>query len=266
MKKILALLLPVTVLLTSCDLFNNYGKKVEVGKNEVYYKGDGVTETDAKNLGDYLKKEEYFTDTSANSVQLTKDSNGYLVRLVVNKEKLDENRSSLSNVYWLMQALISDNVFNGAKTKIVLADTKMQDIEPVQKMTKIVDGNYHLYLKGDDVTEAQARKVASLIEEQKYFGDAQEAIAFEKKNGAFVMNFVYNQDYYEQNRDKLLPVFKMIQWLAKEEAFNNANTEVNLADAYFTTYEQVGEFTQEQKDYLIQVGQQTSGQSSETQY
>jgi len=264
MRKILLLLLPVALFLTSCDLFNNYGKKVTIGKNEVYYKGDGVTEADAKKLGDYLKTAAYFNDSAAKSVQLTKQNNDYVVRLVVDKDKLDLNDKSVMNDYWIMQSLISENAFNNAKTKIILADTKLKDIQPVEDLTKITAGNFQLYLRGNDVTEAQAKKMASILEEQKYFGNAQEAISLEKKNGTYVLNFVYNKDYYEQNRESLLPIFKMIQWLASEEVFNNSKTEVNLADPYFVAYEPVGEFTQAQKDYLVQQGQQNNSNVQQT--
>ena len=265
MRKILLLLLPVTLLLASCDLFNNYGKKVKIGENEVYYKGDGVTEAEAKKLGDYLKQEQYFSDSSKKSVQLLKEGSEYVVKLVVDKDKVDLKNDPLMNQYWIMQALFSENVFNNAKTKIVLADTKLKDIHTIDPLTKITVGQFSLYLKGNDVSEAQAKKVAALLEEKKYFGNAQEAIMMEKKNGTYVLNFVYNQDYYAQNKQNVLAAFKMIQWLASEEAFNNAKTEVNLTNGLFAAYENVGEFTQAEKNYLLQQSQlQTNPYDNQT--
>jgi hypothetical protein len=170
----------------------------------------------------------------------------------------------MMNEFWLLQSQISEGAFNGAKTKVILADTKLQDIQPIEDLTKITEGNFQLYLRGSDVTEAQAKKIASVLKEQKYFGDAQEAISLEKKSGVYVLNFVYDKVYYEQNKESLLPIFKMIQWLASEEVFNNSKTEVNLADPYFISYEPVGEFTQAQKDYLVQQGQQSNSNVEQT--
>jgi len=252
MRKILPALLAIAFIFSSCD---DYGKKITVGKNEVYYKGEGVTEAEAKKLGDYLKAADYFNDSAARSVQLSKQANGYIVRLVVDKDKLDFDDRSMMNQYWLMQDLLSQNAFNGAKTKIILADRKLKDIHPIESLTKLVFGNFQIYLRGNEVTEAQAKKIASLLHEQNYFGNAEEAISLEKKNGVYVLNFVYNKEYYEKNKEELLPVFKMIQWLTSEEAFNNSKTEVNLSDPYFVAYEPVGEFTQKEKDYLVQQGQ-----------
>lgn len=256
MRKILLLVLPLVLTLTSCDLFNDYGKKVTIGKNEVYYKGDGVTEADAKKLGDYLKTAGYFNDSATKSVQLTKQNNAYVVRLVVDKDKLDMNDKSTINEFWVMQSQIADGAFNGAKTKIILADTKLKDIQTLDDLNKVSSGNFEIYLRGNDVTEDQAKKLASILTEQNYFGNTQAAISMEKKSGVYVLNFIYNKDYYEQNKESVLPTFKMIQWLASEDVFNNSKTEVNLSDPYFVAYEPVGEFTQEQKNYLVQQGQQ----------
>jgi hypothetical protein len=261
MKKILLVLLPLVYLLTSCD---DYGNKVSIGKNEVFYKGDGATEPDAKKLGDFLKKAGYFSDSTAKSVQLTKQNNAYVVRFVVDKDKVDFNDKAMMNEFWILQSQIGEGAFGGAKTKIILADTKLKDIHPIEDLQKVTAGNLQIYLRGNDVTEEQAKKVASLINEQKYFGDAQEAVSLEKKNGTYVLNFVYNKEYYEQNKEALLPVFKMIQWLTSEEAFNNSKTEVNLSDPYFVAYEPVGEFTQAQKDYLVQKGQEQSNGVQQT--
>jgi hypothetical protein len=241
--------------LTSCD---DYGKKVSVGKNEVFYKGDGATETDAKKLGDFLKKADYFNDSATKSVQLTKQNDAYVVRLVVDKDKIDLNDQTQKNLFWIMQSEISEGAFGGAKTKIILADEKLKDIQPIEDLSKVTVRNLQIYLRGNDVTEEQAKKVASLINDQKYFGDVEEAISLEKKNGIYVLNFVTKKEAYEQNKESLLPIYKMIQWLTSEEVFNNAKTEVNLSDPYFVPFEPVGEFTQAQKDYLVQQGQQNN--------
>lgn len=261
MRKIFFVLLPLVYLLTSCD---DFGKKVSIGKNEVYYKGDGATEPDAKKLGDFLKKAEYFNDSATKSVQLTKQNDAYVVRLVVDKDKIDLNDQTQKNLFWIMQSEISEGAFGGAKTKIILSDEKLKDIQPIEDLRKVVVGNLQMYLRGNDVTEEQAKKVASLINDQKYFGDVEEAISLEKKNGIYVLNLVTKKEVYEQNKESLLPIYKMIQWLTSEQVFNNAKTEVNLSDPYFVAFEPVGEFTQAQKDYLVQQGQQNNPGTDQT--
>jgi hypothetical protein len=233
MSKLLLFLLPITWAFTSCT---NYGKKLAFGKCEVYYKGEGVTEADAKKLGDYLTQQKYFNDSAASSVQLTKQSDSYVIKFVVDKEKVEQDKKVITNEFWLMQNQIATNVFNGAKTKIILTDPQFKDIEPMDNLTMVTEGNFQIYLKGNSVTEAQAKKLASILQEQKYFGDAKEAIQMGKENGSYVLNFVYNQNYYQNNKETLSTVFKMIQWLASEEVFNNAKTQVNLAEPYFKVF------------------------------
>jgi hypothetical protein len=265
MKRILLLLVPVTVLLASCNLFDNYGKKVQINsKSNVYYKGDGVTEADAKKLGDYLLKQEYFDDKNEASAQITKDGDTYVVRMVVNTEKLKEEKEKKLNFYWVMQSLIAENVFENAKTKIILTDEKLKDIETLPKATRLAVPGAIVYLKGEGVTEEQAKKLASILEEHRYFEGKSPNIVLEKKDGVYSTGFVYDKDYYNENKDNVLALFKMIQWLFQEEAFNNANTRVNLTDSYFNSYTDVGQFTQEEKTALVQQGQQTQDANPQT--
>jgi hypothetical protein len=133
MKKLFLLLLSASIVFSSCE---DYGNKVTINdKSEVYYKGDGVSETEAKELGDFLLKQGYFTTTDDRSVQLTKDGDGYIVKFVVNEEKLmqDEETAMLGFKVW--QMWIQDNVFKGAKTRLVLADSEMNDVKPVGELT-----------------------------------------------------------------------------------------------------------------------------------
>ena len=259
-KNLLLLLALFSMVLTSCNLFNDYGKKVKIGNNEVFYKGEGVTEEEAKKLGEYLKKDAYFDDKTEKSVQLTKSGSDYVVRLVVDKDKLDLKNTATMNQYWVMQHILSENVFNGAKTRVVLADTKLKDIHPMEALTKIQEGNFGIYLRGEGITEKQGKAIAALLDERKYFGDANSDFLLEKKDGSYVVSFVYNKEYYEKNKEAALPVFKMIQWLVTEEVFNNAKTEVNLSTPLFVAFEDVGEFTLAQKQALLQ---QADGSASQ---
>ena len=80
MRKLLMLLLPLTLILTSCNLFDNYGKKAEINdKLTVYYKGEGVTEAEAKKLGAFLEqnrggnKEEHYYHNKEQTERITKE-------------------------------------------------------------------------------------------------------------------------------------------------------------------------------------------------
>ncbi|MES2773504.1 MAG: hypothetical protein V4722_04945 [Bacteroidota bacterium] len=122
------LVLPLLALVfASCS---DYGKKVKCDgtKGEVYYKGEGVTESDGQKLCSYLKEIGYF-DSVYKSVQLLKAKDGgYDVRFVVDEKKLKE-AASAEDGFVAIGALISKNVFASQPVNIFLADDKMKDIK-----------------------------------------------------------------------------------------------------------------------------------------
>lgn len=126
MKFLLALLIPLTVLI-SCG--GDYGNKVTINdKSDVFYKGKGVTESDAKRLGDYLLREGYFDTTTSKSVQLVKDSSAWVVRLVVDKEKYANADGTIAMSMIIFQQAMSEQVFNKEKTRLELVDDEMKPI------------------------------------------------------------------------------------------------------------------------------------------
>ncbi len=134
MKKLFLFLLTVSFIFTSCD---DYGKTVTINeKSEVYYKGDGVKEADAKSLGDFLLKQGYFTTTDTRAVQLLKDGEAYVVKFVVDEEKIkQQDTASVTMGFKVWQMWIQEGVFKGAKTKVILADAKLKSLQEVGEFT-----------------------------------------------------------------------------------------------------------------------------------
>jgi hypothetical protein len=128
MKKILFGLV-VMIALASCT---NHGKKVKIDgtKAEVYIKGDGVTEDDAKKAGDYLKREFLPSNEKEASMQLTREGDVYTMRFVYDKKVYD----TLKNVeegFKMIAAGLSKEVFGGKKVDIALADKHFKDYKNI---------------------------------------------------------------------------------------------------------------------------------------
>jgi hypothetical protein len=127
MKKIIIFLL-VAVSLTACS---NYGKKVtlEGTKGEVFYKGDGVTETDANKLCKYLKDDlKYFGEDKKLSVQLMKSKDeGYDIRFVVDEEKLKASPGA-ADVFVQFGAAMSIDLYDNKPVTIIFTDDHFKDI------------------------------------------------------------------------------------------------------------------------------------------
>lgn len=139
MKKILLGLL-LMLGLFSCS---NFGKKVKIEgtKGEVYYKGDGVTEGDAKKLGEFLKTNSFFNNEKGASVQITKEGETYTIRLVYDKKVYD----TLKNADYLFKITAiqaSKDVFGGKKVNIALANTHFKDYKTIaydEEMAKTME-------------------------------------------------------------------------------------------------------------------------------
>jgi hypothetical protein len=126
MRSIFCLLI-ASILLISCG--SEYGNKITINKySEVFYKGKNVTEDDARKLGDFLLKEGYFDSTTNKSVQLTKDS-AWVVKLVIDEKKYDPSDANVILGLHVLQLMMSEQVFNKEKTRVVLANEHMEEIK-----------------------------------------------------------------------------------------------------------------------------------------
>jgi len=128
MKKLLFVFFLAAVVLAAC---NSYGDKVMINdKSEVYYKGDGVTAADAQKLGEFLLKNNYFDTISKKSVQLTKTTDTFNVKFVVDKAKI-ETQKNADFLFQIMGTAISSEVFGNKPVKVVLADERMKAFKDV---------------------------------------------------------------------------------------------------------------------------------------
>lgn len=106
----------------------NNGKKINYGKNELYYKG--ATEAEARRLGDYLREGgKYFDDSTRFAVQLEKKNNNYIIRLVVNMEKIRSTNDLNDENYNFITGELSKNVFNGKPITVEVTDGAFKAIK-----------------------------------------------------------------------------------------------------------------------------------------
>jgi hypothetical protein len=123
MRKIFALLLIASALIAGCK---NYGDRLKVNdKNEIYYK-DGASKDDARKLADYFLKNGVFDSKTPQSVQLTKSTDTFNIKLVVDKKKAQEKLMNMESNFAALGMLISMQVFNGKPVRIMFADEYMK--------------------------------------------------------------------------------------------------------------------------------------------
>ena len=210
MKPII-LALFIAIALTACT---NYGKKVtmEGTKGEVFYKGDGVTEADAKNLCKYLKDDiHYFGPDKSLSVQLMKSKGeGYDIRFVVDEKKLKETPEAVT-FFENIGAVMSIDLYNEKPVNIILTDLHFKEIKslpydaakvkalkekPADKglagLTKSdfdhdSEGGVDFYWKG--VSDEESKTIADYIVKNGSFGGGTAEIYMTKENGRYILRF-----------------------------------------------------------------------------
>jgi hypothetical protein len=134
MQKIFYSLLAICFLLAACNIGGN---KININdKSEVYYKGDGVTKADAQKLGNFLQQQNFFNTVNERSVQLTKDSGAYVVRIVVDEKAVKDNKEELETSFKVWQMWIAENVFPGAPVKLKLTNGKFEDLMDVGQFSE----------------------------------------------------------------------------------------------------------------------------------
>lgn len=106
---------------------SSYGTKLVFNGSDLFYTKN-VTEAEAKKLGDYLVKSEFF-GANKGTVQLDKSGDTYQFRMVVKEGVvIDELPVPL---FKTIATELSKNVFNGAKVEVHLCDANLKTIKVV---------------------------------------------------------------------------------------------------------------------------------------
>jgi len=109
---------------------NPNGNKYAFDKyHNIYFKGDSLNETNAKDLAQYLKDQEYFTGEEESAVQISKTTSTkdtVNLKFVVDKTKLTPD---IEKVFLKMGNMIPEKIFNGAPIIVYLADSELDDIK-----------------------------------------------------------------------------------------------------------------------------------------
>ena len=242
MKKFL-LLFAAFGTLSSCNLFDNYGKKVEFGKSEVYYKGSGVTEADAQKLGDYLVDQKYFETKKPKTAQLTIDDGDYMVHFVVDKDKMTD--AARLN-FWKWQFDLAKEIFNNQPVRIALANDQLKDIEVLNPIARYGIGkSSSLYYDNSEIKKSDAKKVLDFLSGIKLLGADKEADAFyQKEDGVPTVRVVVNPDKITAD---LLPVFSYWQTLLREQVFDGGKAKIVLTSTQYEDMKPLPKLTQEQR-------------------
>ena len=240
MKKILIGLVAM-IALASCT---NHGKKIKIDgtKAEVYIKGDGVTEDDAKKAGDYLKREFLPSDDKEASMQITREGDVYTMRFVYDK-KVYDTLKNVDEAFKMIAAGLSKEAFGGKKVDIALSDKHFKDYknipfdEAVAKSMENPDpvtadettglsksdfehdsaGGVDFYWLG--ITDDESKRIADYIVSNGSFAGGTAEIYMTKESGRTVLRFPMIES--ARTDPELLDVVAKVSQQIKDNVFPN---------------------------------------------
>jgi hypothetical protein len=138
--KIAKLLLACTVLITVFSSCQNNGKKYDYnGKQNIYYKGDGLDDAAAKKLANFLSDIKYFGGDKELSVQMTKDkATGDTVNInfVVDQSKIT---SEIESAFVQIGGMISTKVYNGGPVNLNFIDDHFKLVKKLGYAQPVVE-------------------------------------------------------------------------------------------------------------------------------
>ncbi|MCP4375336.1 MAG: LysM peptidoglycan-binding domain-containing protein [bacterium] len=108
-------------------LFGDYGERLEFNGSELYYTS-GVTEEEARSLGRYLVKIDFFDDTPK-SVQITRSGAAYAFRFVVARGA--ERNLLLEIAAAQLGSELSANVFSNGPVEVHICDDSFQTLKRI---------------------------------------------------------------------------------------------------------------------------------------
>lgn len=235
--------------LASCNLADNYGEKVKFGKSEVFYKGDGVSEKEAKAVGKFLEENEWFSKESAASAQVSKEDGTYLVRLVLAEPK--NFTPDLRMRMWKLQNSLAEDVFNGKDARFVFTDNKFKDLDVMEPVDKATFGKSSVYFDNAEFRKSEAQKLGEFLEGKDYLGNEKEVDVFlTKEKDVPVVRLVVNKDLVEEKEDDIIPVFSYWHSQIQDNVLKGKKSKMILANTAMKDFKTVPKLTDEWREKM----------------
>lgn len=240
--KYLFFFLSALVLLSSCT---DHGQKIQFGKSEVYYKGEGVTEKQAQKLGDYLEEQGLF-EGDPKSVQLTHDGEDFLVHLIVDDKKFTETSR---RIWWKLQHNLSEEVFNGKPVRIALSDDKFNDKEVLNPISSYEVGESKIYYDNSEYKKADVKSLADFLVSYKILGEEIKTdVLLEKEESQPIVRWLVNP---KKLTDDNMVFLAFLQDQMRETVFDSKKAKFILSTAEYEDLDPLPKLTAEQKQAFL---------------
>ncbi|MBP1924788.1 hypothetical protein J2Z76_000641 [Sedimentibacter acidaminivorans] len=248
-----------SVILSGCS-GEDYGTELTFAENNELYYTENITVEEAKALGDYLVKEEFFTnDGNGISLQLNKTVDIYEFRMVVN-EGTEKDQDTIDSMKIFAYEL-SQDVFNGESLNIHLCDDTLKTlkvVEPIDYGTKLIftENNELYYTENVTVDEAQA--LGDYLVKEEFFTNDGNGISIQLNKTADIYEFRMVINEGAEKDPDTIDSMKIFAYELSQDVFNGESLNIHLCDDTLKTLKVV-----EPNDYGTKL---TFGENNELYY
>lgn len=235
MKKnlIILSLLVFTLTFASCT---NYGTKLMFDETELYYTKD-ITEDEANDIGKYLQ-EIGFTEGDEKTVQIAKDGDTYLFRMVVKESFIDDDE--YEEIAYLFIHNLSADVLENNPVELQMCDEELKTLKTIKMddAQEIIEDDYKI--KTFDGTEIEydntvkyneVDKLGNFLMETGFTDGTVKSIIFVKDKKTYVFKMVVDEaswtdlEYQDLGKEYARQMSSTI--------FNNNDVEIHFCNDYF---------------------------------
>ncbi len=156
-------------------------------QGELYY-SEPVTRDEADRVGEYLVKQNIFTDEQESTVLLNQEQGQYQLRFVISPEYVEAPAMAIQ--FGALGRQIATDVLDGNPVEVGFIDNLFKLIKVVPSSAMIVFGKGELYYS-EPVAESDASAVGKMLMQTGYFSDSKTtSVIVGHEGGAYQLKFI----------------------------------------------------------------------------
>jgi hypothetical protein len=212
-------------------LFTHAGdSRLTFKQGELYY-GGPVTQDEARSVGEYLVRQQFFSDERGSTVQLHQEQGRYRLRFVISAEHAEDPLTAI--LFGMLGGQIARDVLGGRPIEVGLSDVHLKPIRVIPSSAKMVFGKGELYYT-EPVTAAEAKAVGELLMQSGFFSDDKAAsVHIGREDGAYQLKFVI--DPTRGAAPEVKAAFLELSRVIAVEALGGRPVVLHLCDDHFRT-------------------------------
>ncbi len=197
-------------------------------QGELYY-DQPVTEEEARGVGEYLVRQQLFSDDAPRTVQLALDQGVYRLRFVIDRAHADNPLVAIQ--FGAMGSGIARDALGGKPIEVGFVDPMLQPIKVVPATARLPFLKGELYYT-EPITVDEATQVGQqLVRHETFRNDRETSVHLSREEGAYQLRFVI--DPSRASDSKTLDVFSELTGAIAKQALGSQPIVVHLCDDEF---------------------------------